>query len=86
MRMKKSYEEKLAVDFGQKPFATKYGQGENFDRMQGVDFEEAGASSVGGGAGTGYLGEDRESHQGRVVSLAAGVWQVLGVNAENLKC
>jgi len=46
--------------------------------MQGADFEEAGAASAGGEAGAGCLGEDREFHHGRVVSLAAVVWQVQG--------
>ena len=43
------------------------------------------AASAGGEAGAGYLGEDREFHQGRVVSFAAAVWPVRGVEAEILK-
>jgi len=46
--------------------------------MQGANFEEAGAASAGEEACAGYLGEDREFHPGRVVSLAAFVWQVQG--------
>jgi len=37
--------------------------------------EKQGVASAGGEAGARYLGEDREFHQGRVVSLAAVVWQ-----------
>jgi len=50
----------------------------NLDRMQGADFEEAGAATAGGEAGAGYLGEDREFRNGRVVSLAAVFPQVQG--------
>jgi hypothetical protein len=56
----------------------KRGQGANLDRIQGVDFEGAGAAPAGVEAGTGILGEVCEFHHGRVVSLAAGVWQVQG--------
>ena len=59
---------------GQRPIR-KWGQGANLDRMQGADFEEAGVASAGGEAGAGTLGEDREFHHGRVVFLAATVWQ-----------
>ena len=44
--------------------------------MQGAEFEKAGAAAAGGEAGAGYLGEDREFRQGRVVSFEAVVWQV----------
>jgi len=43
--------------------------------MQRAAFEEVGAAYAGGEAGAGTLGEDREFHPGRVVSLAAVVWQ-----------
>ena len=46
-------------------------QAANLDRVPGADSEETDAASAGGEAGAGYLGEDREFHQRRVVSLAA---------------
>lgn len=54
------------------------GQTANFDRMQKANFELAAAASAGGEAGAGTLRKDRGFHQGRVVSLAAAVWQVQG--------
>ena len=53
----------------------KWGQCANLDRIQGADFEEAGSAGVGGETWAGCLGEDREFHQRRAVSLAAAVWQ-----------
>jgi len=47
--------------------------------MKGADLEEAGAATASREAGAGILGEDGEFHQGRVVSLAAVIWQVQGV-------
>ena len=48
--------------------------------MQRAAFEEVGAAYAGGEAGAGTLGEHREFHQRRVVSLAAAVWQVQGAD------
>ena len=68
---------------------SKRGQAANPARIQGADFEEAGAATAGGESGAGYLGEDREFHQRRVVPLKASVWQgwISGKswNAEMLK-
>ena len=57
----------------------KWGQCANLDRMQGGSFKKEDIATVGGKARVGYLGEDREYHQGRVGSFAAAVWQVQGV-------
>ena len=66
------------LDFEEVDSVGKWGQCANLDEMQGLDFEEVDAASAGEEAGAGTLGEDREFHQGRVVSLAAGVRQVQG--------
>ena len=46
--------------------------------MQGADFEEAGTAAAGEEAGAETLGEDLEFHQGRMVPIAAVVWEVQG--------